>query len=85
MISTAAVGDAADVAVLVADSTVDEGEALLVWEDMIGEPFVPSIVVDNAAIVVTLVVGDTVPTVTDSFSMSNPLTVEDASVKTALI
>lgn len=85
MISTAAVGDAADVAVLVADSTVDEGEALLVWEDMIGEPFVPSIVVDNAAIVVILVVGDTVPTVTDSFSMSNPLTVEDASVKTALI
>lgn len=70
VISTTAVGDGVDAEVLVADSTVDDGEALLVWEDVIGEPAVPSAVVDDVAEIVvvtafvdvsTVIVGADVP------------------------
>lgn len=73
---------AVDTEVLAAESTVVGGEVLLVWGMVVGADVV---IVDNAATVVTLFVGETVPTVIDSLSMSNPVTVEDASVKTALI
>lgn len=59
VISTTAVGDAVDIAVFVADSTVLVGEALLTWEVVIGKPAVlNAIVFEGTALVDVTTVDD---------------------------